>query len=259
MDNKKKDFTTLVQKIVQDGTIDNHEIMEFHNWLAKLEPLPTVAEQVSLKRVIVKSVIKGLKKNRLNIDPADAVSCVDEIIDVLFSFFSSPEEASPKPADESQTEVHFSGPGHLNNNLWPKIEETLEETKNSVDIAAFNMTYKPLKKLLQKLAIKSKVTIRIFAEDASAASVGSILQELNKTSNITVKVDIPVILMHNKFMIIDQKMVINGSMNFTRTGIHQNYENIMITSHPEVTPFFVQEFEQLWDSGTELKKTTAVD
>ncbi len=58
--------------------------------------------------------------------------------------------------------------------------------------------------------------------------------------------------MHHKFMIIDGKMVINGSMNFTWYGMHKNHENIMVVKNTQIAQFFCNEFESLWNAGNDL-------
>lgn len=53
-------------------------------------------------------------------------------------------------------------------------------------------------------------------------------------------------LMHHKFIIIDSKTVILGSLNWTLMGIRHNWENVFITNEPELVNPFNQEFQKLW-------------
>ena len=54
-------------------------------------------------------------------------------------------------------------------------------------------------------------------------------------------------LMHHKFAIVDGKVLINGSFNWTRQAITGNQENLIITDDKAITPLFVTEFQKLWE------------
>ena len=54
-------------------------------------------------------------------------------------------------------------------------------------------------------------------------------------------------LMHHKFCIIDNNIVMTGSFNWTMQAIMGNNENVIITSELEVVNPFVSEFEKLWN------------
>jgi phosphatidylserine/phosphatidylglycerophosphate/cardiolipin synthase-like enzyme len=56
-------------------------------------------------------------------------------------------------------------------------------------------------------------------------------------------------LMHHKVMIIDQKIVITGSYNFTASAENNNDENTVIIFSPEIAMKFYQEFQRLHDQA----------
>lgn len=54
-------------------------------------------------------------------------------------------------------------------------------------------------------------------------------------------------LMHNKFIISDNKTLMTGSMNFSRTGFSGfNANNVVIISSPELASYYTKEFEQMY-------------
>lgn len=54
-------------------------------------------------------------------------------------------------------------------------------------------------------------------------------------------------LMHHKFVIIDGRLLINGSFNWTSTATFGNWENVTITTVPEVLiQKYADHFELLW-------------
>ncbi|MEO1519870.1 MAG: phospholipase D-like domain-containing protein [Cyanobacteria bacterium J06633_2] len=65
-------------------------------------------------------------------------------------------------------------------------------------------------------------------------------------------------LMHHKFVLIDEKQVVLGSLNFTLSGSHGDWEsdtsfgnaNHLLSIHsPELTSRFTEEFELMWGDG----------
>jgi phosphatidylserine/phosphatidylglycerophosphate/cardiolipin synthase-like enzyme len=56
-------------------------------------------------------------------------------------------------------------------------------------------------------------------------------------------------IMHHKVIIIDDKTVILGSYNFTRSAEAYNDENILIIHDPEVAGLFVEEFGRVYEEA----------
>lgn len=53
--------------------------------------------------------------------------------------------------------------------------------------------------------------------------------------------------MHHKFAIVDQKMLITGSLNWTTQAIQSNRENVLIVEDAEYVKPFLAEFERIWE------------
>jgi len=54
-------------------------------------------------------------------------------------------------------------------------------------------------------------------------------------------------LMHHKFVIVDNKILINGSINWTISGFFGNYEFVYMTEDKKVLEAFNGEFTKLWE------------
>lgn len=52
--------------------------------------------------------------------------------------------------------------------------------------------------------------------------------------------------MHHKFVIIDNNILITGSINWTMTAFFGNFENIMVTNEAALVKPFADEFERIW-------------
>ncbi len=54
--------------------------------------------------------------------------------------------------------------------------------------------------------------------------------------------------MHHKFAIVDQRLLLSGSFNWTRQAVLGNRENVMVTDHYNALTSFRHEFLQLWST-----------
>ena len=70
-------------------------------------------------------------------------------------------------------------------------------------------------------------------------------QSFHKNS-IPVRTHIGNGLMHNKFIILDKKVIITGSFNFTTSAIVDNHENVVVTDQLDIVGQYVSRFEKLW-------------
>lgn len=55
---------------------------------------------------------------------------------------------------------------------------------------------------------------------------------------------------HHKVWVIDDRLVITGSFNFTGNADSSNDENVVIITNPEVAARYLQEFERRWAEAT---------
>ena len=52
--------------------------------------------------------------------------------------------------------------------------------------------------------------------------------------------------MHNKFAIIDDKILINGSFNWTEYGLRHNYEDFVMTNDQKLVAYYADQFDDYW-------------
>jgi len=52
--------------------------------------------------------------------------------------------------------------------------------------------------------------------------------------------------MHHKFAVLDDRLALTGSYNWTLESEEQNYENLLILDAPHFLEVYRQEFEALW-------------
>ena len=57
--------------------------------------------------------------------------------------------------------------------------------------------------------------------------------------------------MHHKVFIIDEKIVIFGSYNFSQSAEENNDENLVIIYNEAIAQQFMQEFQRVWKVAVE--------
>jgi len=246
----KKNLCEFAHRILQDGDVSSEEIIELQEWLSAIEPPPDLAALLGLKRALVDYCIGELENGRLQMPAAKAIRAVERMGDILLSF--------PVPCREQHQEkapavdIRFGNPWN-GDVLWQGVQGELQKAKQSIDIAAYTLTFDPMRKVLFHKA-KQGIRIRLFVEDGKLWSFGDDIPSLAGQENIEVRTDGPGDwLMHHKFIIIDRTTVINGSLNFTRSGMQSNFENTATFKNPEIAGLFADEFDSLWKDGLVLK------
>lgn len=53
--------------------------------------------------------------------------------------------------------------------------------------------------------------------------------------------------MHNKVVIVDERYVVTGSLNFSTNAETSNDENVLIIDNPDIARLYMQEFERVWN------------
>lgn len=123
-------------------------------------------------------------------------------------------------------------------------EEHIIDALEHANTSIYFMTYSFTSDAIGSLLLKKSTTIPIAGifekQQGSSYSEYWRLQELNVTfdSNPT--------LLHHKVFIIDENVVITGSMNPSRNGNERNDENILIIHDPVIAHHYLQEFYALF-------------
>eukprot|EP00039_Didymoeca_costata_P015035 m.249323 g.249323 ORF g.249323 m.249323 type:complete len:263 (-) comp16140_c1_seq19:84-872(-) len=132
---------------------------------------------------------------------------------------------------------------HEETNLT-KLIAKIDAAHSTLDICVFTITCNELANAV-KNAVKRGVKVRLITDDDQASSRGSDIQDL-ANNGVEARHDQNDAHMHNKFAIIDNNLLINGSFNWTRAAVLDNRENILITGDSFFVSSFTQEFNKLW-------------
>ncbi|XP_054849654.1 mitochondrial cardiolipin hydrolase [Eublepharis macularius] len=96
--------------------------------------------------------------------------------------------------------------------------------------------------LLQRRGVR----VRVVTDADYMAVKGSQIGILRK-AGIQVRHDQESGYMHHKFAIIDKRLLLTGSLNWTTQAIQHNRENVMIVEDAKYVKLFLEEFERLWE------------
>jgi mitochondrial cardiolipin hydrolase len=131
----------------------------------------------------------------------------------------------------------------------PEIEQTiyslLREAKTSVYLCIFTITDARLANELI-WCYKQGVKVKIITDDEKTKDHGSEIFTLHK-AGIPIKTDHSRYHMHNKFGIIDGRVALTGSFNWTYTATEHNQENLLTTSNFDIVRQYQAEFNRLWE------------
>ena len=64
--------------------------------------------------------------------------------------------------------------------------------------------------------------------------------------------------MHNKIIVVDERFVITGSLNYSTNAEESNDENVIIIDNPEIASLYLQEFDRVWNQGTDPEPGSVV-
>ncbi len=120
------------------------------------------------------------------------------------------------------------------------IVDLINKAKRSIDFAEFVITEDDISQALIK-AYGRGVKVRGVVEKRNINSRGS---DYNMLRNFT-DVDGNKYNMHNKYIIIDDSIVITGSMNPTNSGSYYNDENILVIKSGKIAKLYEENFKNL--------------
>lgn len=120
----------------------------------------------------------------------------------------------------------------------------VQKSKKYIYMPVFLITHKELTNELIR-AKKRGVDVRLITDAVNVANRAS-KHKLLRENNVGVKVENYAGKMHAKSIIIDDRVVIIGSMNFSNSGENRNDENVVVLEDSEVSKFCREYFEYLW-------------
>ncbi len=124
------------------------------------------------------------------------------------------------------------------------IIEQLNKAGESIDIAMYYFTDRNLANAVID-AHNRGVKVRIYLDKDQKEAKYSKSRYLTK-QGITIRYSSNSYLMHHKFAVIDNEVVVTGSYNWTASAGERNNENLLVIRDRPLVGRYEQEFDRLW-------------
>ncbi|NWX59835.1 PLD6 hydrolase, partial [Promerops cafer] len=126
-----------------------------------------------------------------------------------------------------------------------RLVRRLLSARRSLDLCLFCFSCPQLARAVQLLHRRG-VRVRLVTDAQYMGLHGSQIGRL-RHAGIQVRHDQHSGYMHHKFAIVDRRMLITGSLNWTTQAIQSNRENVLVLEDAEYVKAFQDEFERIWE------------
>jgi phosphatidylserine/phosphatidylglycerophosphate/cardiolipin synthase-like enzyme len=137
-----------------------------------------------------------------------------------------------------------------------ELARLIKAAKKEIAVAAYAFSSKYLGQALSA-ALKRGIKIRVLLDGGNARKAYS-LDEWLAGEGIEVRLaEIKRGSLHHKFMLIDAKLLITGSYNFTNESEFRNHEAAIFTNNKTLIQPFAAEFGRLWGQYAPAESTAS--
>ncbi|XP_023647699.1 mitochondrial cardiolipin hydrolase [Paramormyrops kingsleyae] len=136
---------------------------------------------------------------------------------------------------------------HGQETSFTRLLRHLLSASTSLDLCIFAFSNQSLSRAVLLLQARG-VVVRVVTDTSYMAISGSQISTLRR-AGVNVRHDMGAVYMHHKFAVVDGRLLITGSLNWTTTAIQCNKENMLVTEEPDLVQPFIREFQRLWDSN----------
>ncbi len=191
--------------------------------------------------------LSGFNSNNLVIIKSQEIAelYTEEFNQMLEGKFHTAKSKSSLPRSyilgRSKISVYFSPQDRVITN---HIIALVNNSQKYVYIPAFLITHEGLSQALIN-AHKRGVDVKLIV-DATNSSSGRSAVRFLRNAGVPVKVENYAGKMHSKSIIIDDKYIVTGSMNFSNSGEKKNDENTLIIEDNRLALFYKDFFLYLW-------------
>ena len=149
----------------------------------------------------------------------------------------------------AKTEVYFS----LYDNPQKEIIKNINQAEAFINIAMYIFTDREIA-LPFVNAQERGVKVRLYLDKDQVEYQYSQSRFLVQ-KGIKTRISTNNYIMHNKFAIIDNRILLTGSYNWTFSANNRNDENLMVIDDPELIEIFQNQFINLWTNKYSLERT----
>jgi phosphatidylserine/phosphatidylglycerophosphate/cardiolipin synthase-like enzyme len=153
-----------------------------------------------------------------------------------------PETPNPEVTiDSTRMEIFFSP----DDGVAEYILEVLNDAEESIYFMAFSFTTDEFGEAIRLKAENGLTVAGVMEEEQVKSNMGTEYDPF-KQAGFDVLIDGNDGLMHHKVIIVDGKIVITGSYNFSHSAETRNDENLIIFHNEQIADFYMQEFQRVY-------------
>jgi phosphatidylserine/phosphatidylglycerophosphate/cardiolipin synthase-like enzyme len=119
----------------------------------------------------------------------------------------------------------------------------------SIRFLAFTFTDYPLADAMSQRAQAGVNVAGVFEKVGSETEAAELRTLFCR--NVPVRQDGNPGFLHHKFIVVDERIVITGSMNYSTNAEESNDENVLIIDNGEIARLYLQEFERVWNLASD--------
>lgn len=159
---------------------------------------------------------------------------------ITFSVFAAAAIAAAAACYAATIETHFSPYG----TCAPAVITELSNAKATADLCLYQLSYPPIITAIRNAAERG-VAVRICI-DAGVQSNTPKYFDFLRVPRVEIRADAHEKLQHNKYAVIDGKIVLTGSFNWTENGQEHNAENLVTLRDEPTAASFAADFNTHW-------------
>jgi phosphatidylserine/phosphatidylglycerophosphate/cardiolipin synthase-like enzyme len=141
----------------------------------------------------------------------------------------------------TQVEVYFSP----DDGTIARVIELVKDAQHSVRFMAFSFTDDDLAAAIIEKADSGLDVSGVLEKSQAHSNTGGEYETL-LSNGVDVRLDGNPASMHHKLIIIDERIVVTGSYNFSNSAKTRNDENTLIIHRPEIAGLYMEEFGRVW-------------
>ena len=147
-------------------------------------------------------------------------------------------------------QVYFASEDEVLDYLIPLVENA----RKSIRFMAFSFTHDGLTQAMLQRA-RAGVNVQGIFETRGSETEYSALGPLF-CARLPVRQDGNPGTFHHKVIVIDESILITGSLNFSDNANDSNDENTLVITDPEIASLYLQEFERRWEEAAPPDKSS---
>jgi len=146
--------------------------------------------------------------------------------------------------DGTEIQVYFSP----DDGAQAYLLNALNAAEESIFFMAFSFTSDEVGAAVLQKAEEGLSVRGVMEEEQVNSNIGTEYDAF-KQAGLNIRIDGNDGQMHHKVMVIDERVVVFGSYNFTNSAETRNDENMVILDNADIAAYFVQEFNKVYAEG----------